>query len=394
VKVLHVIPSVSAKHGGPSSAIKAIADASERAGIEVVIATTDDDGDDARLEVALEVPVERNGVTYFFFRRDLLSYKVSFGLARWLRRHIAEFDVVHIHALFSFSSTAAARMARRKGVPYVIRPLGVLNRWGLENRRRIVKRLSLRWMERRILRDAAAIHFTAEPEQREAAEAVGNVVAGKSFVIPIPLEVKEEGNKTNFLQKFPAAAGKEVILFLSRLDQKKGLELLLRAFAWVKRDEPNAFLVVAGDGDGRYVESLRAEADRLGIATDMVWTGFLGPREKANAYAAASLFVLPSYSENFGIAAAEAMAAGVALVVSDRVALSESVKKAEAGTVVSCETEDLAKAIQQLLRSSALRNRYAANARMLVESQFASQAVGNALLSLYKNIKPTALSGG
>jgi len=145
VRLLHVIPSVSERHGGPSQAIKAFAKASKATGIEVTVATTDDDGDHARLDVSLGNAIEQDGVPHFFFRRDLLPYKVSFGLQRWLNEHIKEFDVVHIHALFSFSSTMAARIARQNKVPYVVRPLGVLNQWGIRNRRRIPKLVSL-WL--------------------------------------------------------------------------------------------------------------------------------------------------------------------------------------------------------------------------------------------------------
>src|SRR5207249_976155 len=126
------------------------------------------------------------------------------------------------------------------------------------------------------------------------------------FVVPIPVQVKESGDcGEKFLSKHPAAAGKKLILFLSRIDRKKGIELLLNAFTSVKRNEPNSLLIIAGDGDARYIESLRARADELKISADIIWAGFLDQVEKANAYAAASVFVLPSHSENFGIAAAE-----------------------------------------------------------------------------------------
>src|SRR6059058_1498977 len=100
MRILHVIPSVSLKQGGPSYAIRAMARA--LAGVDVTIATTDDDGNDARLKVPLGVPVQEDRATVYYFRRDILPYKVSFGLSRWLNSNLPRFDVVHIHALFSF----------------------------------------------------------------------------------------------------------------------------------------------------------------------------------------------------------------------------------------------------------------------------------------------------
>jgi len=353
----------------------------------VVVVTTDDDGNDARLDVPLGTAVEHDGVTHFFFRRDFVPYKISFGLARWLNRNIGRFDLVHIHALFSFASTAAAMVARRKKIPYVVRPLGVLNQWGLEHRRPLLKQLSLRLVELPILSHAAAIHFTTETERREAAKTAGVAATRRSFVIPIPVAVKDsQTGEDDFVRKFPAAGGKKLILFLSRLDRKKGLELLLKAFAGVRRTEPDSLLVIAGDGDSRYVESLRRQADKLEISADILWTGFLGPGDKANAFAAASVFVLPSYSENFGIAAAEALAAGVPAIVSDQVALAQEVANARAAVVVQAEEISLRTAILRILADAGLREQLRANARAAAARMFSFDAVGKSLAEQYQLI--------
>src|SRR6476619_6849338 len=143
MRVLHVIPSLSAKDGGPSVALPLIARGLERGGIAVDVATTigTEEG-----ELANKTgPVIRDGVNYFYFRRQSEFYKVSLPLSGWLSKHIRDYDVVHIHALFSYASYAAARLATQNGVPYIVRPLGVLNRWGMQNRRRLFKQLSFRF---------------------------------------------------------------------------------------------------------------------------------------------------------------------------------------------------------------------------------------------------------
>jgi len=385
VKVLHVIPSVSEKHGGPSYALVLLAKASQQQAVEVTVATSDDDGSRARLNVPLGRPVERDGVIHFFFRRDLLPYKISFALTRWLNRYLADFDIVHIHALFSFSSLAAARAARKRGVPYIVRPLGVLNRWGIENRRPLLKRLSLRLIELPILRRAAAIHFTSESERREAANISRDVAVLPSFVVPIPVEQKNNG-LAEFVQKFPSIAGKKLILFLSRIDQKKGIDLLLNAFAIVKRGEPNALLVISGNGESRYIDSLRAQAAELDISSDVLWTGFLDPADKASAYAAASVFVLPSRSENFGIAAAEALAAGVPCVLSDQVALSDYLQNNDSALIAPCDSSAIANALCELLSKPEMRARLAKRGRQVAAKYFSLQAVGESLVAEYNKI--------
>ena len=396
VRLLHVIPSVSERHGGPSQAIKAFAKASKATGIEVTVATTDDDGDHARLDVSLGNAIEQDGVPHFFFRRDLLPYKVSFGLQRWLNEHIKEFDVVHIHALFSFSSTMAARIARQNKVPYVVRPLGVLNQWGIRNRRRIPKLVSLWLVELPILLNSAAIHFTSEGERKEAALLDARLAEHESAVIPLPIEQRawstEQGAESGqqFLVGFPRARGKQVVLFLSRIDRKKGIELLIDAFAMVRENNQDVALVIAGDGEKAYVRELRERGRRVDHERehehdDVIWTGHLSGEMKAAALAAADVFVLPSASENFGIAAAESLAAGVPTIVSEEVALSSDIRQYDAGVVVKRDVQQLASAINDLLSNKEKAATLTANGRRLVQELYSPEAVGKALHYLYQD---------
>lgn len=388
-----MIPSVSEKHGGPSYAIKSFVRASKLAGIETVVATTDDDGDDARMNVPLNRAVARDGINYFFFRLDLVPYKISFALARWLKRHVAEFDAVHIHALFSFSSFAAARAARKHGVPYVVRPLGVLNRWGMQNRRPLLKRLSLQLVELPLLRCAAAIHYTSQAERLEASQLDPRLAEIPFMIVPIPIEAETASSidaAASFFRKHSNAAGRKLILFLSRLSPKKGLELLLKAFAAVKRSEPTSLLVVAGDGEQNYVASLHKMARELAVAENILWTGFLGPDEKPAAFAAATVFVLPSHSENFGIVAAEALFAGVPTLLTDRVAIAPDMAAADAAIVVPAEEYPLCSALLRMLTDDQLRQRLSRNGRTIAANLFSSQSVGSALATHYQQIRDAA----
>ena len=386
LKILHVIPSLSPTQGGPSFALPLMARSLVRAGVTVDIATTDDDGPGARLSVPLGERIERDGSGVFHFRKQTEFYKVSLPFRAWLRRHVRDYHLVHIHALFSFTSSCAAHVARRAGVPYVIRPLGVLNRWGMENRRRLLKALSFRFLEQPILRHAAAMHYTARAEQAEA-ELCG--ATAPAAVIPLGLELAEFAvlpSPELFLRRCPQAVGRTVVLFLSRMDPKKGLDLLLPAFAQVKQRHPQALLVIAGSGREDYVRSLQQEATRLGLADDVVWPGFLAGADKLSALSAASVFVLPSYSENFGIALVEALAAGVACLTTNGVAVSEDLRAHEAGLVVAPEVAPLAAALDRLLGDAALRARLGASGRRLAQERFSIQVMGGRLKMLYETM--------
>jgi glycosyltransferase involved in cell wall biosynthesis len=398
------------KEGGPSVAVKAMAEALAGQGVQTTIATTRGRDDTTRLrDDKTTRPAENKttkGTEIFSFRREFEAYKISFGLARWLRENVGKFDLVHIHALFSFSSTMAARIARKKGVPYIVRPLGVLNRWGMENRRRIPKLVSFRLVELPILLHAAAIHYTSEAERKEAALLNARLAEHESAVIPLPIEQRarstEQGaSGQQFLLKFPRACGKRVVLFLSRIDRKKGLELLLDAFALVRGRDRDVALVIAGDGEQLYVRELRERTRRQqGAWTTehgdekrgdkeegaVIWTGYLGGEMKAAALAAASVFVLPSASENFGIAAAESLAAGLPTIVSEEVALNSDIRRYDAGVVVKRDVQQLAGAIGDLLSNKEKAASLAANGRRLAEERYSPEAVGRTLHELYQKL--------
>ena len=385
LKILHVIPSVGPLRGGPSEAIHTLTRSLSSAGLQVHVATTDDNGP-GRLSVPLMKPVIEQHVHYWYFPRQTRLYTCSWPLSRWLAQHVQDYDLLHIHALFSQASVTAAWWAQRYRVPYIVRPLGVLNRWGLSHRHPWLKKMSFHFIERRILRDAAAVHYTSEQERQEAAE-LG--VEGKPAVIPNPVTVPP-GPLTDlthrFRARYPQLEGKVVLLFLSRLDVKKGLDLLLPAFAVARAHCPALMLVLAGNGEPAYVSHLQREAERLGVSAALVWPGFLTGEEKWAALAGADGFVLPSYSENFALAVGEAMAMGLPVVISDQVGVHQEVAAAQAGFVIACDTEKLAYALVSLAQNPNERRRMGANGQELVRAQFSAEMVTTQVIQLYEKV--------
>lgn len=380
MRVLHVIPSLSPKRGGPSFAVRAMAESIAAHGVTVDVVTTDDD-EAGHLAVPLEQPIVEGGVTYRYFRRQTSLYTFSAPLTCWLARHVGDYDIVHIHALFSYSALPAAWMARIQRVPYIVRPLGTLNRWGLENRRPMLKRVSLRFIEKPILEQAEVIHFTSEQERIEA-EAAGHHYPAVEIPLGIDLAPYTSlPSADGFFRRYPDLKNKPLILFLSRLHPKKGLDILLSAFALVVVRNPEARLAIVGDGDSDYVASLQLQARALGIDDYIAWPGSLYDTEKLAVLAAADLFVLPSYSENFGLAVVEALAAGLPVVVSDQVGIHRDV--ALAGLVVACAAEPLAQALIALLNDPGQRQRLGSAGRRLAQERFSNEALGEKLVSLY-----------
>lgn len=344
-------------------------------GVEVTVASTAEGAPNDRL-------LSRTGVEVRLFECQTRFYKVSFPLARWIRRHAREFDVVHAHALFSFAPVAACTIAASKGVPYVVRPLGVLNRYGMQERRPLLKRISTNLVERRVLRRAAAVHFTTPDEAAQAALIVPNV---KSIVIPhgIPALPDEPDART---VEVPGDENGHRILFLGRLSPEKNLEALLDALTGVIQVVPELTLLVAGSGPAEYVAALRERARARDLEGHVAWLGHVQGDRKRSLLRAADVFVLPSHSENFGISAVEAMSAGLPVVLSEGVAIADSVVAAGAGVAVTPTSPSIAGVLLDLIQDEAKRSEMARRARALARDTYSVDTMCESLVSLYRSI--------
>lgn len=384
MRVLHVIPSVSLAHGGPSRAIAQMERALAARGVRIEVATTDDDGPGKRApRKSVRDGYTDNAPVHYYFAKRVEFYKVSPAFARWILNNVDNYDLVHIHALFSFTSAAAAWAARRAGIPYVVRPLGSLNQYGMTQRRPWLKRLSLKMVEGPILRHAAAVHFTSQTE-REEAESLR--IPMRSSVVPLGIDSPPRQDASVFLKRHPEIAGRRIVLFLSRLDLVKNVESLLQAFRMTSEYQQDTSLVIAGDGDAGYVAGLKNLAQELGLSNRVVWAGFLDGELKAGALAAAYLFALPSFSENFGIAAAEALQAGLPCVLGKGVAIAGEVAEAGAGFAVAPDARSIAEGLSKLLLDEPLRDSMAERAIELARSRYSIEAMGAGLHALYSKI--------
>ena len=373
MKVLHVVPSVAPRYGGPSEVALRLVVSLREAGIDALLATTDADGA-GRLPVPTGEEVDYEGARCIFFPRWRgESLKASPALARWLRGHVDRFDVLHVHSVFSHPSLAAGRAARRAGVPYLVRPLGQLDAWSL-SQHALRKRAFLACGGRSLVERAAAVHWTDESERSRAPRFAAD---RQSFVVPLGVDER-------LFEEAGEAERDQVILFLSRLHPKKNVEALIDAVSSLSWEAAGWRLIVAGDGEEAYVASLKARAKASGER--IVFAGWLRGEEKVRAFQTASLFVLPSRQENFGIVVAEAMAAGAPVVVSDSVALSGDVLRAEAGWVAPQDAGGLTRVLSEAIASASERRRRGAAGRELAEGRYRWRAVAARLAARYEAI--------
>lgn len=382
MRVLHVIPSVSAVHGGPSQALALMEEGLSAAGVSVTTATTDDDGPSRRLKRNARA-AERHGAKRIYFRKSTEFYKTAPTILPWLWRNVRRFDVLHIHALFSFTSIAAGCVAHWRGVPYIVRPLGTLSKYGATARRPWLKRLSLAMIDGPVLRHAEAVHFTSEAEWEEAKPLNLSL---RGVVIPLAVKEEQRGDAQLLLQDYPLLRDGAIVLCLSRLDPKKNIEGLLRAFAIVRARRQDVALLIVGDGPRPYVNRLKMLAQTLDVSPYTVWLGHVEGARKAAAFAAAHIFALPSLSENFGSAAAEAMLAGLPCVLGQGVAIAKQAELAGASITVTPEPESIAKGVTELLANEPRRDCMGKRARQFARQEYSVQRMTDRLTALYRRI--------
>ena len=379
MKILHVIPSIAPRYGGPSFVALETCQGLVDRGHHVRLATTDADGP-GRLSVPLGAPTIYQGVeTIVFPRAASEAFKWSPGLVRWLDTHVAGFDVVDIHAIFSHSSLAAGRACRDNGVPYVVRPHGSLDPWSL-SRKAWQKRI-LFWLgARRLLTGAARVQYTTAEEQDLAEQALPWLSNG----VVVPLGVAGGPDPVTAQPESPP-----YILTLSRLEQKKGLELVIAAFhqITVAGHLADWRLVIAGDGEPSYVRDLKRIAANGPAAARIRFTGWVDGETKARWLRGASLFAAPSAQENFGLSVLEAMAVGVPVIVSTGVNLAPGIARAGAGWLAEPRAASFPRVLESVLGDRAARLARGRSAAVFAR-EFGWDRSLDELVSLYHSVCP------
>lgn len=340
---MHTIRSVNPEGGGVIETVKQFSRILEEQGHAVMIASLDAPSESWVKDCPHRVCALGN---------NSAGYGYSSRFVPWMREHAPSFDAVIINGLWQFHSFGAWQALRNSATPYFVFPHGMLDPWFKRTYPlKHIKKCAY-WIgaEHRVLRDAESVLFTCEQE-RELASQSFRPYRCEQRVAPLgiarPADCAEK-QRTAFLDKFPQCRGRRLILFLGRIHEKKGCDLLLQAFARVAGADSNLQLVMAGP-EQRGASEWRKLAQELGIAGRVVWTGMLSGDLKWGALRSAEVFVLPSHQENFGIAVVEALACGVPVLISREVNIWREIVQDHAGLAQPDTVEGTTNLLQEWL---------------------------------------------
>jgi glycosyltransferase involved in cell wall biosynthesis len=385
MKILHVIANLDPHYGGPAKACPEMARAVAQLGHQVSIYTTNQNGP-GELDVPLDRPVYQDGVEIHYFPiQPPRFWRFSLPLALALRRSIPAFDLVHIHSLYLFHSLVAGHYCRRYNIPYLVRPHGTLDPF-LWRRHRWRKSLMEYTFENRNLRRAAALHFTTAAEAELAAPFTFQT---PGIVVPLGIDLQEFAGLPEpgrFRARYPEIGGKRIILFFGRINFKKGLDILARAFGVVARRREDVHLVITGPDSDGWEDRVRDWLTAEGVLDRTTFTGMLLGPERLAVLRDADIFALPSYTENFGLAIIEAMAAGLPVIISDQVNIWQEIRAHQAGRVIPCDAAALAGQILDLLDHPEAAAGMAQRGKALVQEHYQWSRVGVSLSEAYARI--------
>lgn len=382
MKILLVIPSLGNVYGGPTNIVIGWAEALAKHGVLVDIVTTNANGSEFLAVPLNKWLVEAGYRVQYFPCINYKNYIWSNCFVKWATSNLKDYDIVHSSAIFSLFNLPAYRACQFYNVPYIVAPHGMLESWALSHKAKR-KKVYYELVEKQALQHAAAIQATASIESINLSKIKPRL---KPPIILIPngvhiheLELKD---KTLFYQEFPHAANKLLILFLGRIDPKKGLDLLAQAFAAVHAQFPLAHLIIAGPDNINFLPTAQQYFAAAGCLEAVTFTGMLTGDLKQAALAAADVYVAPSYSEGFSMSVLEGMASGLPCVITTGCNFPEAAS-AQVAHVVDPIADQIGDALSRCLQDPEAAKAMGQRARQFIFDHYTWDKIARDLIQVY-----------
>ncbi|MCA8986321.1 MAG: glycosyltransferase [Planctomycetaceae bacterium] len=383
MKIVHAIPYMHPVGGGPPVVVDRFCRELQNQGHDVSVVTTDAlvPAGDAEWVEAYQHQYPLHVVPAA--RRHVFGY--SSQLNSMLKHQIANADLVHLHNLWSYCTGQVDSLCKRLHVPFVVSPHGMLDPHSM-SRKAWKKRLYGHLLEFPRLRHAAGMIYTHPQEQLLAEQTCRGLPAG--HIVPLGADDPDltgiEDLQERLLEQYPQWRNRKRILFLGRIHPKKGLDLLLPAFADLRTEMPEAHLILAGPVSPDYRVQFEQTVREHRLEADITCTGHVSGLEKWAIYSLSNLFVLPSYQENFAITVVEALRMGVPVLLSDRVNIWSDIVDAEAGVCCPLDVPEIQKLLKQMLSDEKSRAKLGRNGQELVCRRFNWKSATNRLCQAYE----------
>jgi len=366
MRVLRVISSVDLSNGGPINGLINSSAMLQKNGVEVHVASLDG------------CNYEVSKFPFKLFSFDAFTpARLSFDFRSWINSEIKNYDVIVIHGLWQMHGIFTAKACVEKNIPYVLFTHGMLDPWFDLNAplKRLKKLIYWFAFERYTINRAERVLFTSEDEKVLARNNFPCYSANEyviSYGSPLP-DYDLSVCSNLFKSRYPSLDNKRYFLFLSRVHPKKGVDLLIKAFARLK--DCDHYLAIAGPVDDHYKKVLEEIINQCGIERRVVWLGMLKDELKWGAFNEADAFVLPSHQENFGIVVSEALSLGKVVLTTNKVNIWREILDSHAGYVANDDVEGVEDVLQGWLSTSPEEQRIMAkNAMQCYQTRFSIDA--------------------
>ena len=384
MKILIVVPAIGSVYGGPSKSVLELAKRVAKQGVTVDLVTTTANG-----ETQLDVPkfqwIEEEDIRIKYFPYiSWGDYKFSFSLTKWLYKHVRDYDVVHTNAIFSLPNIPAYWACQKYNTPYLVTPHGMLESWALSYKAS-KKKLFYNLLEKPALNKASGIQVLATPEKNSVE--ILNLTA-PLFLIPNGIYAEDFislPSSSFFFDTFPETKNKQLILFLGRIDPKKGLDLLAPAFAKINQQFPNTHLVIAGPDNVGHLPIAKKYFQKLECLDKVTFTGMLTGEMKYSALASANIYIAPSYSEGFSMSILEGMASGLPCIFTTACNFPEA-QEAKVAKVVDVNEEEVTKALFWCLSHPQEAKEMGLKAKEFILNNYTWDKIAKNLILVYEKI--------
>ncbi|WP_428328402.1 XrtY-associated glycosyltransferase XYAG1 [Mucilaginibacter sp.] len=361
-------------YGGPTMSVSMLSEQLAKAGIDTHVFATTANGK-AELPVVPNLPTNVDGVFVTYFTRLTKDHShFSPALLKKVWQQSPEFDMIHIHTWWNLVSIFSCAIALLRKVPVVISPRGTLSPYSFQNKNNSVKWLIHNLLSKPLL-NRCYFHVTSQREDR----AIAQLVNPKSMVV-LPNFVKLPEHKIQLRQEDAPCIK---LIFFSRIEEKKGLEILLRALPLLTIPYQ---LTIAGNGDEIYIAQLKVLAAEMKATDKINWVGFRN-NDKFEMLHEHDLFVLPSYDENFGNVVIESLSTGTAVLITDGVGLADYVTVNKLGWVCQTDSAALSGAINNIAQNKKTElERIRLDAPGIIYSDFNEDNLVHKYISMYQQI--------